>query len=421
MYRQYFKQALQSIRENPLVSTISIAGTALSIAMIMVVVMIFQIKSANYNPETKRNKMLYVQGTQVTTKDENNRNRNRGNMSSEVVRECFYTLTTAEAVTAFTSTNKPISLPGKRLFNLYTVKYTDTGFWNVFDFNFIQGKPFSNEDFTSGITSAVVSGKFAKELFGTTDAVGKTCVLDFTEYTIRGVVETVTKAASDAFADMWIPYTSKLSLVKYNDQMENMPGSFSVCILAKSRTDFTAIKEELTKRTASYNAGKKDHVVDFLENPIDKLSIAMGSSGFHTKKVKDFILGTGSTLLFLLLVPALNLTGVIQSSVQKRQAEIGVRKAFGATPQKILSQILWENLIMTLIGMGIGTVLSFLLLMGGKSFLLTAETQLTFDMLFKPGLFLAALLFTFLLNVLSAGIPAYYSSKKEIASALKKD
>lgn len=419
MHKQHLKQALQSIRENPLVSSISIAGTALSIAMIMVVVMIFQIKSANYPPETKRDRMLYVQGTQVTAKSETSRN--RGNMSSEVVRECFYTLASPEAVTAIYSMDKPISLPGKRMFNLYSIKYTDSGFWDIFDFKFISGKPFSQEDFSSGIAAAVLSEKLAKELFGSTDVVGKTCILDFTEYTVRGVVASVTKAAQESFADMWIPYTSKSSLVSINHSLENMAGSFTVCILAKQRADFDQIKEELGKRTAAYNAGKKENVVDFLKNPISKLDIAMGSTGFNKKPINDFLLQTGSILLFLLFVPALNLTGVIQSSVQKRQAEIGVRKAFGATPQKIVSQVIWENLILTLIGMAIGTILSFFFLVIGKSFLLTAETELTLNMLFKPGVFIAALLFTCLLNLLSAGIPALDIARKNITDALKQE
>ena len=379
MYKQYFKQALQSIKENPLVSTISIAGTALSIAMIMVVVMIFQIKSANYAPEDKRDRMLYISGTQVVSKDE--KNRNRGNMSAEAIRECFYSLEIPEAATGFSTTTKPISLPGKRLFNSYSIKYTDPGFWTVFDFSFVKGTPFSKEDFSSGIASAVISETLAKEVFGTIDAVGKTCILDFTEYTIKGVAKPVTKAAQDAYADMWVPYTSKSSLIQPHTPTENMYGPFSVCLLASQRSDFNKIREELKRRTAAYNAGKKDNYIDFMDNPLNKINIAMGSDGFNKKPLKDFLLQTGSILLFLLFVPALNLTGVIQSSVQKRQAEIGVRKAFGATSGRILTQVLWENLVITLIGMLIGTVLSFIFLNIGKNFLLSEGTDLTVNML----------------------------------------
>ena len=417
MYKQYFKLALQSIRENPLVSIISISGTALSIAMIMVVVLIFQINSANYEPETKRDRMLYVPGTEVNAIDSDGI-RSRGNMSTEVVRECFYSLETPEVVTAIFDETKPVSLPGKRLFNVFRVKYTDSGFWSVFEFKFINGRPFGQDDFSSGICCAVVSEKLAKEIFGTTDVVGMTCILDFTEYTIRGVVKDVTIAATDAFADIWVPYTSKSSLVSFNSNFENMNGNFRTLILAEKSSDFYLIKEELLKRTASYNAGKKDYNVSFIDNPIRKIDIAMGSYGFGKVSVTTYILNTGAFLLFLLLIPTLNLTGVIQSSIQKRQEEIGIRKAFGATSGKILSQILWENFILTLIGAMIGVFLSFILLWICKSFLLSEHTQLTFGMLYNPLLFIVALVFTFLLNILCSGIPAMQISRKKIIDVL---
>ena len=123
-------------------------------------------------------------------------------------------------------------------------------------------------------------------------------------------------------------------------------------------------------------------------------------------------------LLFLLLVPTLNLTGVVQSSVQKRRSEVGLRKAFGATKGRLLTQVLCENLIITLIGGLIGIVLSVILLQLGKSFLLTKDTVVTFEMLFKPVLFAAALFFTLLLNLLSAGLPAIRISREQIVEAL---
>lgn len=48
MIKQYIKQSIQMLKENRLVSVISIAGTAISIAMIMVVVLVFQIQFANF-------------------------------------------------------------------------------------------------------------------------------------------------------------------------------------------------------------------------------------------------------------------------------------------------------------------------------------------------------------------------------------
>ena len=54
MIKQYIKQALRMIGENKLLSVISILGTALAICMIMVIVIVWQMRTANYAPEDYR-------------------------------------------------------------------------------------------------------------------------------------------------------------------------------------------------------------------------------------------------------------------------------------------------------------------------------------------------------------------------------
>ena len=60
MFKQYFKQAIHALRENRLTSLVSILGTMLSVAMILVVVLQFQIKLVGYSPVSKRDRMLYI-------------------------------------------------------------------------------------------------------------------------------------------------------------------------------------------------------------------------------------------------------------------------------------------------------------------------------------------------------------------------
>ncbi|MDR0349553.1 MAG: ABC transporter permease [Tannerella sp.] len=414
MIKHYFKQALQMLKENPLVHTVSILGTALSIAMIIVVILVIQVKVAEYAPESYRSNMLYIMNTQAQSNNFNN----NGRMSAEVVKECFYALQKPEAVTAIHEDERAVSLPAKRLYKEYGIKYTDADFWNVFDFSFIYGSPFSGADFHSGIPKAVITARVASELFGTENAVGETIIIDFVSYTITGIVKPVTKAADHAYAEVWVPYTSVPSLLE-NTRSEGISGPFITVILAGSRFGFNEIKKELDQRIKQYNEGKNEFKVNFLSSPLTRLDIAAGSNGFHKVDLKDYLISTGGILLFLLLIPALNITGVIQSSIYKRQGEMGVRKAFGATRGKLIRQILYENLVITLIGGLVGLVFSFILLETTKSFMLSSETVLTPEMLFKPGLFVLALFFILLLNLLSAGIPAIQISRQQIVDALK--
>ena len=416
MIKQHIKQAVQLLKENRLVSCISIIGTALSIAMVMVVVLLFQIQLSGYYPEYNRDRMLYIQGTEATSK--NGTDTNRGGMSAEVVRECFYSLKTPEKVTAIYSEDLPISLPNKRLFKEYNVKYTDDGFWSVFNFRFIAGKPFEKADFLSGIPKAVITDQTARELFGTTDVLGKNIVINFINYSITGVVKEVSRAARDSYAEAWIPYTTKDQLMSLQ-YADGISGGFNVCILAKHSKDFASIRTELKQQTARYNEGKQLYKVGFAENPISRLDIAMGSEGFRKVDYKDFILETGSLVLFMLLVPALNLIGVTQASIQRRKSEVGLRKAFGATYSKLVSQILYENLVITLLGGALGLLFSFGLLNISKDFLLQNNTMINSDMLFQPGTFVATLFFVLLMNFLSAGIPALRIAKQPIVEALK--
>ena len=98
MFKQYFKQAIQMLKENRLTSVISILGTALSIAMILVVILQFQIKLVGFRPESNRGRMLYIMGIRADSR--NSGDRNSTAMSDGVVKECLYPLQTPEAVTA---------------------------------------------------------------------------------------------------------------------------------------------------------------------------------------------------------------------------------------------------------------------------------------------------------------------------------
>ena len=158
---------------------------------------------------------------------------------------------------------------------------------------------------------------------------------------------------------------------------------------------------------------------------------------FYTEDMKDLdflkiFKQIGLWLCMLLLVPALNLSGMISSCMEHRLPEMGVRKAFGATGKQLFSQIMWENLLLTCFGGVLGLLLSFGIILFAKDWLLTildggmqslsdlTQMSLTADMLFSPILFLVTFMVCIVLNVCSALIPAYVTLKKEIVYSLNK-
>lgn len=245
-------------------------------------------------------------------------------------------------------------------------------------------------------------------------------MLDYVTYTVCGVTRDVPNPLMASFFDVCIPYSCNDNLMTPKpDYGENISGDLSMILLARSASGFEAVRAELDQQVRCYNESKVDYNVNFPAGALSQVDSAMGSNAWNKVDWQTFMAESGAFLLFLLLIPALNLTGVVQSSVQKRREEIGLRKAFGATGGDLLRQILSENLVLTLIGGLIGLPLSILLLVLGKSLVMN-DPNITFTaaMLIKPGLFAAALLAAFLLNVLSAGIPAWRAACGTIVDSL---
>lgn len=424
MYKIYLKQAWALLKENKLLSLVSIFGTALAICMIMVIVIVWQVRTANYSPETSRDRMLFIRHARATLIENNDWN-NGGLLSSHVIKECFYPLPSAEAVgMAYYNMNRLVALADHTVEFGASVRYTDANFWKLFQFRFLSGKPYTEEAVRSGIMDAVVSESVARKLYGTADVVGKTVEVGYVPYTIRAVVEDVSFMAQSAYGDVWLPYTSDNTL--HDNSVERLMGAFRCYILARSSSDFAAIKREVNQSVDRLNAGQGEWALRLGGQPDTQLESLARESAFEEvdtgKVVGKYVL----MIAILMLIPAINMSGLTQSRMRKRMSEIGVRKAFGATGGELMRQVLLENFLQTLLGGLLGFVLSYMAVLFLSDWLLDTGTIPTglgrvivnAEMLFNPLIFLCAFAACMALNLLSAGLPAWRASRRPIISAL---
>ena len=416
MYKQYWIQAIATIRENPLVSFLTILGTALAVAMIMVLVLLYQVKTASFSPVSERYRMLYV--SDIEGVDVKGSGYNGDAMGHRLIKECFYSMTTVEAVTAMTSGPqlRHTSAPGNKKIRECDVRETDAAFWKVFDFRFVDGVPYTEEMFISAIPVAVVSDKVAREFFGTTDVLGQTIQLDFVDFKIQGVVASVSEAVREAYGEIWIPYSLNEEIIG-GSFVEGIGGIMQLCILAKSPADFDAIRQEAQSRVAAFNTGQKTFFANIWKQPIS--SVQRMFYYVRGDRMSDNFSGMLALAALFLFLPVFNLLGIMFSQIQKRNPEFGLRKAFGATTWDVMGQILAENLIITFLGSIVGFCFSLLFFYLAKDSLLERpDVNLQLSMLFKPGLLVGTLLVCLLINVLSSGFPAWKTSKAEVVDAL---
>ena len=430
MYKVYLRQAMQMLRQNKFFSIIYITGTGLAITMVMVLAILYYFRTGNIAPETNRDRMLVIQHGKILNKVEGQGN-GSSRLSYPTIKECFYSMQTPEAVTAILPIGEQtefIQTPGSDEVYNGLVMGTDVTFWKIFQFRFLAGKPYTEEEFTSGIRKAVVSESLARRLFNTSDATGKTFLLNFEEYQVSGVVEDVPSIAQFCYAEMWIPFTNRPSQIQGSKWCDFILGHMQLYILAKKPGDFDAIRREAEENCRRYSANIPQYNFVLNEQPDTVLRAWLRTDSFSSPEFMKVFIQIFSVVLLLLLVPSINLTGMTASRMKKRMEELGIRKAFGAQNRTLLLQILYENLLLTLLGGLTGLLISYGLIFILKGWLLgnydwdgsslTASIDLSPGMLINPAIFGYTLIFCLVLNLMSALVPAWRALRRPIVDAL---
>jgi putative ABC transport system permease protein len=90
-----------------------------------------------------------------------------------------------------------------------------------------------------------------------------------------------------------------------------------------------------------------------------EMFFAMIDSLFKGVNILIWLIGIGT-----LLAGVIGVSNIMMVTVRERTSEIGIRRAIGATPRMILSQIMTESLVMTLVAGAAGLVLAVVILDG---------------------------------------------------------
>ncbi|MBS6236915.1 MAG: FtsX-like permease family protein [Bacteroides sp.] len=420
---QTIRQAFTILKQNPLLSTISILGTAFAITMIMAIVITWQTKYADLEPEVNRSRCLYFSAMHVQGKENKDWN-NFGKPSAAFMKECIQPLPEVEACTAFSTADVAlVSLTDGNNRLKVDAMSTDPDFWKIFKLQFLDGRSFTEAERGGEMMSVVVSASVARKLFGTTEAAGRQMLLNREVVRVIGVVKDISVTAKDAYAQVWSMYHSnELNVTgwwSYN-------GNRTIAILARTPDDFPAIKQGVEKRVKDVNAGLEQRQIDIMEQPDNIVAHVNHVWSNIGPNLPMLYLQYGIALFIILLVPSLNLCGLSNSRMQQRVSELGVRKAFGATDGTLIRQILNENLVLTLIGGVVGLIFSYLAVYAMRTWLFTnsdnigtaGDFSLSMDALFSPAVFVLAFVFCLVINLLSAGLPAWLATRRTIVDAL---
>jgi len=427
----YFKQAWNLIKQEKLFSSIYIIGTGLSITIVMVLSIVFYLKLANIYPETNRDRLLIVKYGIEKSKDSDNMN--AAALSYQTVETCFLNLKNAEAVTAiyneWGSSDYYVQPAGSKEQVPVGVMYVDTAFWKVFPFRYVEGKSFTSADFQSGIPTAVIAESLAKRLFGTTEATGRQVSLNFRDYRVSGVVKDASFITSRVYAQLYIPYTI-IPDYKGSFGIAGALGHMNVYILASSKKAVEKVKTEAIENLAKYSQTFPNVEFSVLGQPDRQWQTILRFSSNESPDFTKSLWQYGFVFLILLLIPAISLSGMTDSRMERRLAEMGVRRAFGAPTGALIRQIIYENFVFIFLGGLAGLIFSYLFVWLGRNWIMQigqsfaavppegVDVRLAPSMLLNFSVFGIALIVCFVLNLLSSLIPAWRASRREIIFSL---
>ena len=418
------------MRQNKLFTSIYVAGTGLSIAFTMVLFIIYYVKFAPVYPEYNRDRTLVINNMAVAEKGAekwNSCNTGASPRIAELVKGLPH-LDQVGMAMMNSWAGSTVLLPNSNEQLEVIPGMVDAGFWKVFTFRFLNGKPFDEASVEAELPIAILSESLAKRIFASTDVVGKYFSYDGKDMQVVGVVADVTGTTPATAADLYIPlyYGGANRPSKYD---MGLLGSVSIYMTAPTQEDVETLRTEVIDVLNRYDQEDKQFSHFWMNQPDVWWKSTFRDSCSNEPDIPGIIRGILYMLLALLFIPAMNLCGMISSRMDERMSELGVRKAYGATNAGLISQVLTENLLLTLVGGLVGLALAYLIaLTGGEWIYYLFDTFIwskgvqpvyTVEMLFNPTLFLSVFGLCVILNLISALVPTMLALRHTIIYSIQ--
>lgn len=390
-------------------TAITLIVIALYLMMISTFATFSDLAMNNYAPDV--NKLNTLQIGEITIMEDGDRYYNNG-FSIYALENYISKLEEPELIAWHAS-------PGvyaKKDHHRFMAELVSPNFWELLEFEFLEGRPFSSEEVKAQRQVCVITDMIRKHFFGDEEAYGKTIELVNGTYKVIGVIKDV-HSFSQFNTHIIFPYT--LNNLFFSPSTEFvLAGEFRVLLKAGDISDFDAIKAEyaalLPRLKAEYLPEPEKYFHSEVQSPWEYASI-IGNMPLDVMIILSF--------LFLAL-PASSLLNINVSRIMERYSEIGIRKAFGASSGKLVRQFLVENILFSLIGGFLGFILTWVVI---KGFVLVLSLQSNLDSprfpedtwIFNWRVLLAMVIFSMLYGAATGVYPAWRMSRVHPIKALK--
>lgn len=254
------------------------------------------------------------------------------------------------------------------------VVYVEEDFFRIFNFPLLNG---SNAVSLSAPNTAVVTEKKALTMFGKTDVVGRTFVLENDKtIEITGVLKNLPRAT---FLDteVFISFANLIDNFEFGagESWGGTTGNLQCYALLKPNQDIANIETVLAELPKKHRPNSQSRHVYKLQALSD-----IHFNPDYTGLNPTFLIIFGIIGLFLIVIACINFINIATAQAFYRSKEIGIRKVLGSFKHHLFWQFLTETFLITLFALGLGIVIAILFL---PSFNGLFELQLSIESLFS--------------------------------------
>jgi putative ABC transport system permease protein len=294
--------------------------------------------------------------------------------------------------------------------------YVDPDFFSVFSFPLIGGNP---DNCLNQPNSVVVSEKFAKNYFGTTQALGKTLQIkennQFVPYIVSAVTEKCPQNSSIQF-DVLLPFKESQADATNNDNWYNyFLNTFVVLNPKASKLTVEKQMQEFYIKDASstfknmiekYGGGPEIGMGSYFLQPFTEMHLSTDlppQNGLVNASNPTYSYILSGIAIFVLLIACINFVNLTIARSLKRAREIGIRKVVGSNRKQLIIQFIGESFMLSLIAFAFGLLLVKLAL---PVFNHLANKSLALSYLFDTRLVITYILLLLLTGLLAGFYPA---------------
>lgn len=308
------------------------------------------------------------------------------------------------------------TIDNKKEFNESRIFCTDSTFFDVFDFHLIEGDPKTALNTPQTI---VLTESMAKKYFEGENAVGK--YLKFqgnTNLLVTAVMEDVPSNTHFQF-DALISFSSLDQVFDFRVP-QRWHWFWNPCwtyLLLRDKSDAAAVQ-------AAMPAFVEKYFPEFLRNDVTMELFPL--TGIHLKSSMDYEIQPNSSLttvyvfasiaIFVLLIACINFINLSTARAANRAKEVGMRKTLGGHRIQLITQFLFESILVCFLSIIIAIAIVVLTLPIFNAF---AEKTITIAALSEPFYLLMLTLLPLGVGIISGIYPAFVLSSFKPITALK--